>query len=142
MRRRPASPCRPSLLARSKASRRRRTIRRRCSDAQTVLGFSRVAEHAGHVHAPPGTDFNFDSLQLNQAVTTNFTRKSASKSVKSGLTSMFGPALLNEIRGRVATDPRDEIPNSRLAGIVIYRILERSAAIRAAPEPSTARATR
>jgi hypothetical protein len=84
-----------------------------------VLGSAGLLNVQGTYTHLRGQNFNFDSLQLNQAVTTNFTRMSASKSVKSGLTSMFGPALLNEIRGQMATDPRDEIPNSRLAGIVI-----------------------
>jgi hypothetical protein len=86
--------------------------------ADVVLGSTGLLNVQGtytHLH---GQNFNFDSLQLNQAVTTNFTRMSESKSVKTGLTSMFG-SLLNELRGQIATDPRDEIPNSRLAGIVI-----------------------
>src|SRR5207244_9144504 len=64
-------------------------------------------------------NFNFDSLQLNQAVTTNFLRKSESAGVKTGLTSVLGSSMLNEIRGQIATDNRDEIPNSRLAQVTI-----------------------
>src|SRR5205809_3527796 len=46
-------------------------------------------------------------------------RKSASAGLKVGLTSVFGEGLLNEIRGQVATDNRDEIPNSRSASAMI-----------------------
>ena len=87
--------------------------------ADVVLGSTGLLNLQGTYTHLRGQNFNFDSLQLNQAVTTNFTRKSESKSVKTGLTSMFGPGLLNELRGQIASDPRDEIPNSRLAGIVI-----------------------
>jgi hypothetical protein len=87
--------------------------------ADVVLGSTGLLNIQGTYTHLRGQNFNFDSLQLNQAVTTNFTRKSESKSVKAGLTSLFGPGLLNEIRGQIATDPRDELPNSRLAGIVI-----------------------
>src|SRR6266850_2154306 len=87
--------------------------------ADVVLGATGLLNVQGTYTHLRGQNFNFDSLQLNQAVTTNFTRWSESKSVKTGLTSMFGPGLLNEIRGQMATDPRDETPNSRLAGIVI-----------------------
>jgi carboxypeptidase family protein/TonB-dependent receptor-like protein len=66
-----------------------------------------------------GDNFNYDTLQLNQAVTTNFKRDSESAGVKSGLTTVFGPGILNEIRGQIATDNRDEIPNVRSASIVI-----------------------
>ncbi len=84
-----------------------------------VLGSTGLLNVQGTYTHLRGQNFNFDSLQLNQAVTTNFTRKSASKSVKTGLTSMFGPGLLNEVRGQMATDPREEIPNVRTAAIVI-----------------------
>ena len=84
-----------------------------------VLGSTGLLNVQGTYTHLRGRNFNFDSLQLNQAVTTNFTRMSESKSVKTGLTSMFGPGLLNEIRGQIATDPRDEIPNVRSAAIVI-----------------------
>ena len=87
--------------------------------ADVVLGATGLLNVQGTYTHLRGQNFNFDSLQLNQAVTTNFTRKSLSESVKTGLTSVFGPGLLNEIRGQIATDPRDELPNSRLAGIVI-----------------------
>ena len=86
--------------------------------ADVVIGSGLLNMQGTYTHLN-GQNFNFDSLQLNQAVTTNFTRKSQSKSIKAGLTSLFGPDLLNEFRGQIATDPRDEIPNSRLAGIVI-----------------------
>src|SRR5438034_3982479 len=66
-----------------------------------------------------GENFNFDTLQINQAVTTNFMRKSESVGLKGGLTSSFGSTLLNEIRGQLATDNRDEIPNTRFAFISI-----------------------
>ena len=69
-----------------------------------------------HLH---GENFNFDSLQLNQAVTTNFMRKSESAGLKAGLTSVVGAGMLNEVRGQVATDNRDEFPNSRSALVVI-----------------------
>ena len=87
--------------------------------ADVVLGLTGLLNVQGTYTHLRGQNFNFDSLQLNQAVTTNFTRWSESKSTKAGLTSVFGPGLLNELRGQIATDPRDEIPNSKTAGIVI-----------------------
>ena len=66
-----------------------------------------------------GENFNFDSLQLNQAVSTNFMRKSDSVGVKAGLTTVFGLGLLNDLRGQIATDDRNEMPNSRTALITI-----------------------
>ena len=66
-----------------------------------------------------GENFNFDTLQLNQAVTTNFMRESKSIGGKVGLTSVFGPGVLNEVRGQVATDDRDELPNARTALVTI-----------------------
>jgi len=66
-----------------------------------------------------GENFNFDSLQLNQAVTTNFLHKSDSAGLKAGLTSVFGTAFLNDVRGQIATDNREEIPNVRTAAITI-----------------------
>jgi carboxypeptidase family protein len=69
-----------------------------------------------HLH---GENFNFDSLQLNQAVTTNFLRKSESAGLKTGLTSVLGSSMLNEIRAQTATDNREELPNSRSALIAI-----------------------
>jgi hypothetical protein len=66
-----------------------------------------------------GDNFNFDTIQLNQAVSTNFMRKSDSVGVKTGLTSVFGAGLLNDLRGQIATDDRDEMPNARTALITI-----------------------
>ena len=66
-----------------------------------------------------GQNFNFDSLQINQAVTTNFNRTSESVGLKGGLTSIFGAELLNDLRGQVATDNREELPNVRSANITI-----------------------
>src|SRR3989442_1648783 len=87
--------------------------------ADVLLGSTGLLNVQGTYTHLRGQNFNFDSLQLNQAVTTNFTRRSESKSVKAGLTSMFGPGLLNEIRGQFSTDPRHEFPNVRSAMIVI-----------------------
>jgi len=87
--------------------------------ADVVVGGTGLLNVQGtytHLH---GENFNFDVLQINQALTTNFTRKSESAGIKSGLSLMFGPAILNEIRGQIATDNRDEIPNSRLASLQI-----------------------
>jgi hypothetical protein len=66
-----------------------------------------------------GENFNFDALQLNQAVTTNFMRESESIGAKGGLTTVFGTGILNELRGQIATDDRDEIPNVRTALVTI-----------------------
>ncbi|PYR30895.1 MAG: hypothetical protein DMF92_07140 [Acidobacteria bacterium] len=62
-----------------------------------------------------GENFNFDTLQINQAVTTNYMRTSQSLGLKTGLTSVFGAGFLNEVRGQIATDNRDEIPNQKSA---------------------------
>src|SRR6185295_1564975 len=45
-------------------------------------------------------------------------RDSSSAGLKGGLTSVFG-GVLNDLRGQIATDNRDELPNSRLASITI-----------------------
>jgi carboxypeptidase family protein/TonB-dependent receptor-like protein len=66
-----------------------------------------------------GENFNFDTLQINQAVTTNFMRKSESLGLKAGLTWVFGAGVLNEVRGQIATDNRDEIPNQKSALVSI-----------------------
>ena len=66
-----------------------------------------------------GENFNFDTVQLNLAPSTNFMRKSDSIGVKAGLTSVFGAGLLNDLRGQIATDNRAETPNARLALITI-----------------------
>jgi len=84
-----------------------------------VVGSSGLLNVQGTYTHLRGENFNFDTLQINQAVTTNFMRKSASAGLKVGLTSVFGEGLLNEIRGQVATDNRDEIPNSRSASAMI-----------------------
>jgi hypothetical protein len=83
-----------------------------------VVGSTGLLNVQGTYSHLRGENFNFDSLQLNQAVTTNFLRKSESIGLKSGLTTVFGPAL-NEIRGQIATDNRDETPNQRTSMIVI-----------------------
>jgi hypothetical protein len=66
-----------------------------------------------------GENFNFDVLQISQAVTSNFTRDSSSAGLKGGLTAIFGVGLLNDLRGQIATDNRNEQPNTRLASIQI-----------------------
>jgi carboxypeptidase family protein len=66
-----------------------------------------------------GENFNFDTPQLNQAVTTNFTRRGQSVGLKGGLTTVSARGILNEIRGQMATDNREELPNSRLALVTI-----------------------
>jgi hypothetical protein len=87
--------------------------------SDVVLGSSGLLNIQGTYTRLRGENFNYDTLQLNQAVTTNFMRESESIGVKAGLTTVFGPGLLNEIRGQVATDNRDEIPNVRSSQIVI-----------------------
>jgi carboxypeptidase family protein len=87
--------------------------------ADIVVGSNGLLNVQGtytHLH---GENFNFDSLQLNQAVSTNFLRKSESAGVKTGLTSVLGASMLNEVRGQVATDDRSELPNSRSALVSI-----------------------
>jgi len=87
--------------------------------ADVVVGSAGLLNLQGTYTRLLGENFNFDSLQLNSAVTTNFTRKSDSVGLKVGLTTVFGNGLLNEVRGQVATDNRDELPNVRTASIVI-----------------------
>jgi hypothetical protein len=84
-----------------------------------VVGSSGFLNMQGTYTRLRGENFNFDTLQINQAASTNFLRKSESIGFKSGLTYVFGPGILNEIRGQVATDDRDEIPNSKTALITI-----------------------
>lgn len=84
-----------------------------------VVGSSGLLNVQGTYTRLHGKNFNFDTLQLNQAVTTNFLRNSESIGVKAGLTTVFGPGILNEVRGQVATDDRDELPNVKSALVTI-----------------------
>ncbi len=84
-----------------------------------VVGSGGLLNLQGTYSRLRGENFNFDTLQLSQAVTTNFSRESQSIGGKAGLTTVFGPGILNEVRGQVATDDRDEIPNVRTALITI-----------------------
>jgi hypothetical protein len=84
-----------------------------------VVGSSGFLNMQGTYTRLRGENFNFDTLQINQAASTNFMRTSQSIGLKSGLTYVFGPGILNEVRGQVATDDRDEVPNSRTALITI-----------------------
>jgi hypothetical protein len=84
-----------------------------------VVGSGGLLNLQGTYSRLRGDNFNFDTLQLNQAVTTNFSRQSESIGGKAGLTTVFGPGILNEIRGQIATDDRDEIPNLRTALVTI-----------------------
>ena len=59
-----------------------------------------------------GSNFNFDSPQLDQAIDNNYTRRATSAAVKASLLSVFGSNLVSEIRAQVATDNRIEDRNS------------------------------
>jgi hypothetical protein len=87
--------------------------------ADIVVGGGGLLNLQGTYTRLHGENFNFDTLQLNQAVTTNFMRQSDSIGVKAGLTSVFGPGILNEVRGQIATDDRDELPNVKSALVTI-----------------------
>jgi hypothetical protein len=87
------------------------------SDA--VVGSAGLLNLQGTYTRLRGENFNFDTLQLNQAVTTNFLRESDSIGAKGGLTTVFGAGVLNEVRGQIATDDRDEMPNVKSALITI-----------------------
>jgi Carboxypeptidase regulatory-like domain len=84
-----------------------------------VVGSAALLNVQGTYTHMRGENFNFDTVQLNQAATTNFLRTGESIGVKSGLTSVFGPGMLHEIRGQIATDSRDEIPNSNSSLVTI-----------------------
>jgi len=84
-----------------------------------VVGASGLLNIQGTYTRLHGENFNFDTLQLNQAVTTNFMRESKSIGGKAGLTTVFGPGILNEVRMQVATDDRDELPNAKTSLITI-----------------------
>jgi hypothetical protein len=66
-----------------------------------------------------GTNFNFDSPQLDTAVSANYTRKASSAALKGSLVSIFTPNLVSDLRFQVATDNRLEEPNSYRPAIVI-----------------------
>ena len=66
-----------------------------------------------------GRNFNFDSPQLDTAITANFTRRATSAALKGSLLSVMRSSLLSDIRFQVATDNRIEAPNSYQAAIVI-----------------------
>jgi hypothetical protein len=87
--------------------------------SDVVVGSSGLLNLQGTYTRLHGENFNFDTLQLSQAVTTNFMRDSKSLGGKVGLTTVFGTGILNEVRGQVATDDRDELPNARIALVTI-----------------------
>ncbi len=66
-----------------------------------------------------GKNFNFDSPQLDTAVSANYTRHASSSALKGGLVSVLTSRLLSDVRFQVATDNRLEDPNSSQAQIVI-----------------------
>ena len=86
------------------------------TDAVVGTGLLNVQGTYSRLH---GENFNFDTLLINQAVTTNFSRDSSSAGLKGGITSVFDTGILNDLRGQVATDNRNEQPNSRLASTTI-----------------------
>ncbi len=84
-----------------------------------VVGSSGFFNLQGTYTRLRGQNFNFDTLQIDQAASTNFLRTSESVGIKGGLSYVFGAGMLNEIRGQVATDNRNELPNSNSALITI-----------------------
>jgi len=66
-----------------------------------------------------GENFNFDSPQLDAAATNNFLRTTDSHGGKVGLVTVFTPGLINEFRAQIATDFRNETPNTLLPQISI-----------------------
>ena len=66
-----------------------------------------------------GTNFNFDSPQQDTAEAANYTRKNRSHGLKTSWLSIVGAATVNEMRGQIATDDREEAPNARAPQIVI-----------------------
>ena len=66
-----------------------------------------------------GENFNFDSPQQDVAESANYTRKNSSNGVKVSWQSILGRSIVNEILGQVATDYRDEAPNTLQPQIVI-----------------------
>lgn len=66
-----------------------------------------------------GKNFNFDSPQLDTAITANFTRRAKSAALKASLLSVLRSSLLSDIRFQAATDNRIEDPNSHQAQVVV-----------------------
>ena len=66
-----------------------------------------------------GENFNFDSPQQDAAEAANYTRKNSSNGLKAAWQSIIGRTIVNELRGQVATDNRDEAPNALVPQIVI-----------------------
>ncbi|MGH9719625.1 MAG: TonB-dependent receptor [Bryobacteraceae bacterium] len=66
-----------------------------------------------------GENFDFDSLQTQKAITSNYARKGRSNAVKGSFVSILTTRFLNEVRGQWATDNRDETPNSSQSAINI-----------------------
>ncbi|MDQ6706767.1 MAG: TonB-dependent receptor, partial [Acidobacteriota bacterium] len=69
--------------------------------------------------AQNGLNFGGVSGITSAAVTNNTILDRASQGVKAGLTTVFTPALLNEVRGQWAYDNRTQTPNSPLPQITI-----------------------
>jgi len=60
-----------------------------------------------------GENFEFESMQLHSAVTTNYARKVKSHGVKGGMTSVLRSGTINALRAQFAMDQSDDVPNLR-----------------------------
>jgi hypothetical protein len=65
-----------------------------------------------------GENFNFDSPQMDDAASTNYSYRAQSHTFQSALVSA-GSRHVNELRGQFATDNRDEVPNLSAPNIAI-----------------------
>jgi hypothetical protein len=65
-----------------------------------------------------GENFNFDSPQMDDAASTNYSYRAQSHTLQSALVSA-GAENVNELRGQFATDNRDEVPNLSVPNISI-----------------------
>src|SRR5207237_6058023 len=102
----PGTSLPPELLAQQGEQRATNNPTAVFGRVDVVVGSSGFLNAQGTYTHLRGDNFNFDTLQINQAASTNFMRKSQSVGLKSGLTTVFGPGILNEVRGQVATDNR------------------------------------
>ncbi len=59
-----------------------------------------------------GDNFNFENARQTRAESVNYSRQNRSHGFKTSLVTVVTDRFVNEIRGQIAGDDRDEVPNS------------------------------
>ncbi|MCS7081076.1 MAG: carboxypeptidase regulatory-like domain-containing protein [Chloracidobacterium sp.] len=66
-----------------------------------------------------GENFNFENARQTIAESVNYARQNRSHGFKSSLVTVVTDRFVNELRGQIANDDRDEVPNSQSSQIDI-----------------------